>query len=41
MSRGQSSVSFKCVKFENPVRHHMQVSVGDFGCRNLDLKGEI
>lgn len=29
------------VKFEKLVRDQMQMSVGDFGCRNLDLKGEI
>lgn len=33
-------VKFKNVKFENTVRHQVQVSEDNFGCSNLELKGE-
>ena len=32
---------FKNVKVENPVRHLVQVSEGDFGCADLELRREI
>lgn len=32
---------FKNVKVENPVRHLVQVSEGDFECADLELRREI
>lgn len=37
---GFKFAKFKNVKFENPVRHQVQVSEDNFGCSNLELKGE-